>query len=54
MRVRQRTAELQNALERLSEVNQLKANIVAIYHLTSCAATLTHLKGYLELRWPEI
>lgn len=47
-RVRQRTAELQNALERLSEVNQLKANIVAnISH--ELRTPLTHLKGYLEL-----
>lgn len=47
-RVRQRTSELQNALERLSEVNQLKANIVAnISH--ELRTPLTHLKGYLEL-----
>lgn len=47
-RVQQRTAELQNALERLSEVNQLKANIVAnISH--ELRTPLTHLKGYLEL-----
>lgn len=47
-RVRDRTSELQQALEKLSEVNQLKANIVAnISH--ELRTPLTHLKGYLEL-----
>ena len=47
-RVRQRTAELQNAMEQLAKVNQLKANIVAnISH--ELRTPLTHLKGYLEL-----
>jgi two-component system sensor histidine kinase/response regulator len=47
-RVQQRTAELQSAMEKLAEVNQLKANIVAnISH--ELRTPLTHLKGYLEL-----
>jgi signal transduction histidine kinase len=47
-RVEQRTAELQRAMEKLAEVNQLKANIVAnISH--ELRTPLTHLKGYLEL-----
>jgi signal transduction histidine kinase len=47
-RVAERTAELQRALEKLAELNQLKANIVAnISH--ELRTPLTHLKGYLEL-----
>ena len=47
-RVEERTAELQKALEKLAELNQLKANIVAnISH--ELRTPLTHLKGYLEL-----
>jgi signal transduction histidine kinase len=47
-RVQERTAELQHAMEKLAEVNQLKANIVAnISH--ELRTPLTHLKGYLEL-----
>ena len=47
-RVQERTAELQRAMEKLAEVNQLKANIVAnISH--ELRTPLTHLKGYLEL-----
>lgn len=47
-RVEQRTAELQKALAKLAEVNQLKANIVAnISH--ELRTPLTHLKGYVEL-----
>jgi signal transduction histidine kinase len=47
-RVQERTSELQRALEKLSELNQLKANIVAnISH--ELRTPLTHLKGYLEL-----
>jgi len=47
-RVEERTAELQRALAKLAELNQLKANIVAnISH--ELRTPLTHLKGYLEL-----
>jgi len=47
-RVQQRTAELQEALERLSELSQMKANFVAnISH--ELRTPLTHIKGYLEL-----
>jgi signal transduction histidine kinase len=47
-RVEERTAELQKALERVSELSQLKANFVAnISH--ELRTPLTHIKGYLEL-----
>lgn len=47
-RVQERTAELQTAMEKLSELNQLKNNMVAnISH--ELRTPLTHLKGYLEL-----
>ena len=47
-RVEERTNELQKALAKLSELNQLKANIIAnISH--ELRTPLTHLKGYLEL-----
>ncbi|MBI3738629.1 MAG: hypothetical protein HY258_06255 [Chloroflexi bacterium] len=47
-RVEERTAELQQALERLSELSQMKANFVAnISH--ELRTPLTHIKGYLEL-----
>jgi signal transduction histidine kinase len=47
-RVQERTAELQRALKKLEELNQLKANIVAnISH--ELRTPLTHLRGYLEL-----
>ena len=47
-RVQERTKELQEALRRLSELNQLKANFVStISH--ELRTPLTHIKGYLEL-----
>lgn len=47
-RVRERTTELQTALQQLSSINDLKANLVAnISH--ELRTPLTHLKGYLEL-----
>jgi signal transduction histidine kinase len=47
-RVQERTKELQNALERLSELSKLKANFISnISH--ELRTPLTHIKGYLEL-----
>jgi signal transduction histidine kinase len=47
-RVRERTAELNEALNRLSELSQMKANFVAnISH--ELRTPLTHIKGYIEL-----
>lgn len=47
-RVQERTAELQKALERVSELSQLKANFIAnISH--ELRTPLTHIKGYIEL-----
>ncbi len=47
-RVRERTAELNEALTRLSELNQMKANFISnISH--ELRTPLTHIKGYLEL-----
>ncbi len=47
-RVEERTAELQMALERVSELSQLKANFISnISH--ELRTPLTHVKGYLEL-----
>lgn len=47
-RVIERTAELQEALNKLEELNQLKANFVSnISH--ELRTPLTHIKGYLEL-----
>jgi signal transduction histidine kinase len=47
-RVQERTAELETALKKLSELSQLKANFVAnISH--ELRTPLTHVKGYLEL-----
>jgi signal transduction histidine kinase len=47
-RVAERTRELQDALERLSDLSETKANFVAnISH--ELRTPLTHIKGYLEL-----
>ena len=47
-RVQQRTAELEEALARLSELSQLKANFISnISH--ELRTPLTHIKGYVEL-----
>ena len=47
-RVEERTAELQKALERVSELSQMKANFVSnISH--ELRTPLTHIKGYVEL-----
>ncbi|MCC6261136.1 MAG: hypothetical protein IT311_09750 [Anaerolineales bacterium] len=51
-RVKDRTAELNQALQRLSELSQMKANFVAnISH--ELRTPLTHVKGYLELMVTE-
>jgi len=47
-RVDERTAELQEALQRVSELSQLKANFISnISH--ELRTPLTHVKGYIEL-----
>jgi signal transduction histidine kinase len=47
-RVAERTAELQDALTKLSDLSRLKANFVAnVSH--ELRTPLTHIKGYLEL-----
>ena len=47
-RVQERTAELQKALEKLSELSQLKSNIIAnVSH--EFRTPMTHCKGYLDL-----
>jgi len=47
-RVEERTAELQKALERVSELSQLKANFISnVSH--ELRTPLTHIKGYAEL-----
>jgi len=51
-RVAERTAELQEALRKLSELSQMKANFVAnVSH--ELRTPLTHIKGYLELLTTE-
>jgi signal transduction histidine kinase len=47
-RVEERTAELQKALERVSELSQLKGNFISnVSH--ELRTPLTHIKGYIEL-----
>jgi signal transduction histidine kinase len=47
-RVEERTVELQKALAKLTELNQLKANLISnVSH--ELRTPLAHLKGYLEL-----
>jgi signal transduction histidine kinase len=47
-RVEERTAELRRALERLSELNQLKANLISnVSH--ELRTPLAHIQGYTEL-----
>jgi signal transduction histidine kinase len=51
-RVEERTAELQMALERLTEINQLKANLISnVSH--ELRTPLAHIKGYIELVFDE-
>lgn len=47
-RVEERTAELRRALERLTELNRIKANLVSnVSH--ELRTPLAHIKGYIEL-----
>ena len=51
-RVKERTIELEKTLEKLRELNQLKANFIAtISH--ELRTPLAHLKGYLDLVYDE-
>ncbi len=48
LRVSERTAELKQALERLTELNQLKTNLISnVSH--ELRTPLAHIKGYVEL-----
>ncbi len=47
-RIRERTSELQHAIDKLGELNQLKANFIAsVSH--ELRTPLTHMKGYIDL-----
>ncbi|MGD2251469.1 MAG: ATP-binding protein [Anaerolineales bacterium] len=47
-RVKERTTELRGALERLAELNQLKANLISnVSH--ELRTPLAHIRGYIEL-----
>jgi signal transduction histidine kinase len=51
-RVQDRTAELQEALQKLAAMNQLKSNFIAnVSH--ELRTPLTHVKGYIELLFTE-
>lgn len=51
-RVAERTAELRRALERLTELNQIKANLISnVSH--ELRTPLAHIKGYVELLTEE-
>jgi signal transduction histidine kinase len=48
MRVTERTSELRGALDRLTELNQIKANLISnVSH--ELRTPLAHIKGYIEL-----
>ena len=48
MRVKERTQELQSALNKLAELNQLKSNFISnVSH--ELRTPLTHIRGYLDL-----
>jgi signal transduction histidine kinase len=51
-RVRERTSELRHALDRLTEISQIKANLISnISH--ELRTPLAHIKGYIELLGEE-
>jgi len=51
-RVQERTAELQHALKKLTDLSQLKSNFISnVSH--ELRTPLTHLKGYLDMLYEE-